>query len=88
MMNKRESLQMIVGDIESLADMSKFYPEIFNWVVSDKELEQLGEVVSDLATNVEIQIYKRMVGVFPLDGPKKKKVSLSLVVDNVSGRSR
>lgn len=57
-MSKRECLETLVYDVESLSAMSKSYPQIFNRVVSDKELEQLEELASDLAANVEIEVNK------------------------------
>ena len=52
-MNKQEWLQAIIHDTESLSEMLKSHPEIFNEVVSGYDLEKLEELASELAANVK-----------------------------------
>ena len=54
-MNKYVWLQAIINDTNSLADMSKSHPGIFDEVVSDGELQLLEELTSSLAANVEMR---------------------------------
>ena len=58
-MNKRDQLEMIVGTIESLADISESHPDVFNEVVGDRELQQLENIASDLVSHAEIKIHGR-----------------------------
>lgn len=55
-MTKREWLEKIIVGVESLAEMSKSHPEVFNEVVSEKELKRLEEMTSGLAANIEKEI--------------------------------
>ena len=55
-MTKREWLEKIIVGVESLAEMSKSHPGVFNEVISEKELKQLEELTSSLAANIEKQI--------------------------------
>ena len=55
-MSKREWLQAIVSDVESLTDMSKSHPGLFDKIVSDQELEQLEGLTSGLAANIETRV--------------------------------
>ena len=55
-MTKREWLQKIIGDVESLVEMSKSHPSVFNEAVSEKEMETLEKITSGLAASIEKQI--------------------------------
>ena len=62
-MNKPERLREIMRGAQLLSEMSKSHPQRFNEVVSDTELKKLEALSSDLAADVEKQIY-RSEGVF------------------------
>lgn len=53
METKRKWLEMVIGDIKSLAEWSKTDPDTFNRVVCEQKLRKLEEMASDLATAVE-----------------------------------
>lgn len=52
-MKKHEWLQAIVSGTNSLAEISKSHPRVFNEVVSEQELQQLEGLTSSLAASVE-----------------------------------
>ena len=49
MSTKREWLEMILSDIESLIEWSKSDPDTFNRLVSKQELKRLEEMASNIA---------------------------------------
>ena len=58
-MNKPERLRAIIRDAQLLSEMSKSDPHIFNKVISEKDLEKLTGLTSDLVANVEKQVNDR-----------------------------
>ena len=54
--DQTQRLEKIISGVESLAEMSKSHPEIFNEAVSEKELIKLEEITSVLAASIEKQI--------------------------------
>ena len=88
-MNKREWLETINGNIASLVGMSESHPEIFNNVVSEKELEQLEETASNLAANLKAQIDERgddMAVIIQSDNTEPKKPSVVLIGESATSR--
>ena len=54
--NKRERLRAIIHNNESLTELSKSHPQVFNEAVSDEELEKLKGLTLKLATNIEMRV--------------------------------
>lgn len=54
--NKRERLRAIIHNTESLTELSKSHPQVFNEAVSDEELEKLKGLTLKLATNIEMRV--------------------------------
>ncbi len=53
MNNKKEWLEMIEVDIESLVEWSKTEPNTFNRVICEQELKKLKEMAANLAATLE-----------------------------------
>lgn len=53
MKNKKEWLEMIAGDIESLVEWSKSEPDTFNRVVCEQELKKLEKLAASLAAGFD-----------------------------------
>ena len=59
-LSRTEYLYNIQRDLDSLTQWAETRPDIFSKVVTDKELEQLEEIVTNLVAGFELEMSKRV----------------------------